>query len=90
MSSEPFGVRSARRGGSLKRRVRSETSLNLRCAARAAATSHGIFRRRRTSPRAPLIGITCRKNTIRNQRKTRRPNARTSHASGMSHLARLR
>ena len=57
MSSGQFGVRSAKRDGSLRKQVRSETSLNLRCAARAADTSLMIFRRRRTSPRVPLIVI---------------------------------
>ena len=55
MSSGQFGVRSAKRDGSLRKQVRSETSLNLRCAARAADAFHGIFRRRRTSLHARLI-----------------------------------
>ena len=90
MNSERFGVRNARRDGSLKKRVRSETSLNLRCAVRAVGTSHGIFHRRRTSPHVPLIAIICSKDRIRNQQKPRRLNARTSHATETSHLARLR
>ena len=59
-----FGVRSARRGGNLKRQVRSETSLNLRCAARVADTSLTIFHPRRISPRSPLTGITRHKDCV--------------------------
>ena len=58
MSSELFGVRSARRDGSLKKPVKLETSLNFRCAAHAAGTSRGIYHRKRTSPHVPRIAIT--------------------------------
>ncbi len=57
MSSGLFGVRSARRDGSLKKPVKLETSLNLRCAAHAADISRGIYRRKRTSPHVPPIAI---------------------------------
>ncbi len=68
MSSGQFGARSAKRDGSPKKQVRSETSLNLRCAARVVDTSHGIFHRRRISPRVRRTGTVCRKETVRNQR----------------------
>ena len=53
-----FGVRNVKPAGNPKKRERSETSLNLRCAARVADTSHGIFRRKRTYPHVPLTRIT--------------------------------
>ncbi len=59
MSSVLFGVRSARRGGSLKKQVRLGISLSLRCAARAADIFHGTFHRRRTSPHVHPIRIRC-------------------------------
>ncbi len=89
MSSEPFGVRSAKRGENPKKQVWSETSLSLRCAARAAGTSHGIYRQKRTYPHVPLIAIICRNDTVRNQRTLHHLNARTSHATEKFHLARL-
>ena len=57
MSSGLFGVRSARRGGSQKKQVKLETSLNFRCAAHAVDTSRGIYRRKRTYPHVPPIAI---------------------------------
>ena len=59
MSSVLFGVRSARRDGSLKKQVRLGISLSLRCAARAADIFHGTFHRRRTSPHVHPIRIRC-------------------------------
>ena len=90
MSSEPFGVRSAKRDGSLKKRAISETLSSLNYVVRTAGTFHGIFRRKRIYQHVRLTMITCRKNTIRNRRSSRHPNARTSPATEMSHLARLR
>ena len=64
MSFVQFGVRSARRDGSLKKQARSETSLNLRCGVRAADTFRGMFHRRRTSLHARPIVITPKQAAI--------------------------
>ena len=89
MNSELFGVRNVKPDGNPKKPAKLEILSNSNYAVRVAGTSHGISPRRRTSPHVPLIAITCRKDTIRNQRKPRRLNARTSHATERSHLGRL-
>lgn len=86
MNSELFGVRNVKPDGNPKKQGRSETSLNLRCAARVVDSSHGIFHRKQTSPHVPRIAITYRNNTIRNQRTPRRLSARTFLAAETSHL----
>lgn len=86
MSSGLFGVRSAKRDENPKKQVRSETSLNLRCAARAAGTSHGIYHQKRTYLHVPLIVIIYRNDTVRNQRTLHHLDARTSHATEKFHL----
>ena len=86
MNSGLFGVRNAKPDGNPKKQVPSETSLNLRCAARVADSSHGIFRRKQTYPHVPLIQIICRDDTVRNQRTPRRLSARTFRAAEKSHL----
>ena len=85
MNSGQFGVRNAKPDGNLKKQGLSETLLNLRCDVHVAGTSHGIFHRKQTSPHVPLIAITCRNNTIRNQRTPHRPSARTFLATETSH-----
>ena len=90
MNSGLFGVRSARRDGNLKKLAKLEISSNSNYAVRVAGTSHGTSHQKRTSPHVPLIAIICRKAAIRNQRKPRRLNARTFHATGMSRLESLR
>ena len=86
MNSGLFGVRNAKPDGNPKKQVRSETSLNLRCAARVADSSHGIFHRKQTYPHVPLIQTIHHNDTIRNQRTPRRPSARTSHVTETFHL----
>ena len=86
MNFELFGVRSVKRDGNPKKQGRSETSLSLRCAARAVGTSHGIYRQKRTYPHVPPIAIICRNDTVRNQRTRHHLNARTSHATEKFHL----
>lgn len=90
MNSGLFGVLNVKPDGNPKKQGRSETSLNLRCAARVADSSHGIFRRKRTYPHGPLIEIICHNDTVRNQRTPRRLSARTSRAIETSHLEPLR
>ena len=57
MSSGPFGVRSAKPDGNLKKQGLSETSLNLRCDAHVADSSLMIYRRKQTSLHDPPIAI---------------------------------
>ena len=57
MNSGLFGVRNVKPDGNPKKQGRSETSLNLRCAARGADLSHGIFHRKRTYPHVLPIAI---------------------------------
>ena len=89
MNSGLFGVRNVKPEGNPKKPAKSEILLNLRCAARVAGSSHGIFHRKRTYPHVPLIQIIHHNDTVRNQRTPRRLSARTSHVTETSHLARL-
>ena len=86
MNSGLFGVRNVIPDGNPKKQVLSETSLNLRCAARVADSSHGISRRKQTYPHVPLIQTIRRNDMVRNQRKPHRLSARTSHVTETSHL----
>ena len=81
-----FGVRNAKPDENPKKQAESEISLNLNYAVRAAGTSHGMSRRKQTSLHVPPIAITCRNDTVRNQRKPHHLSAKTSRAAEMSHL----
>ena len=57
MNSGLFGVRSAKPDENPKKPAESETLLNWNYVVRVADISHGIYRRKQTSPRVPLIAI---------------------------------
>ncbi len=52
-----LGVHNAKPDENQKKPAKSEILLNLRCAARGADSSHGIFHRKRTYPHVLPIAI---------------------------------